>query len=277
MGVRLAVESGGFGYRRKQPILDGMSFSVDPGEVLAILGPNGVGKTTLLRCMVGLLRWTSGSSLLDGVDISTMRTAELWRQIAYVPQARHAASVSLTGLDMVTIGRGAHLPALAQPGPRETLMAEQVMAEIGISDLRDIPCGQMSGGQFQMVLIARALVSEPAVLVLDEPETGLDFKNQLVVLDLLDVLAHARGIAVVMNTHYPSHALRIADKSLLLSAHHEPRHGPTDEVITTQHMRRVFGVDVHLANVDIDGRTHRSVLPLRVTGPAENATAIDRR
>ncbi|MCZ4077536.1 ABC transporter ATP-binding protein [Rhodococcus sp. H36-A4] len=267
--MRLAIESGTFRYGPQLPILDGISLALDPGQVLAILGPNGVGKTTLLRCMVGLLRWTSGSSTLDGTDISTMRPAELWRNVAYVPQARNAASVSLTGIDMVTIGRSAHLSTFAQPSTRETSMAERVMEEIGIIHLRDVPCGQMSGGQFQMVLIARALVAEPSVLVLDEPETGLDFKNQLVVLDLLDSLAHTHGIAVVMNTHYPTHALRIADTALLLNAHHEPRHGPTDEVITIDHMREVFGVDVHLARIEIDGRSHQSVLPLRVAAQTD--------
>ncbi|WP_024796618.1 ABC transporter ATP-binding protein [Tomitella biformata] len=270
--MTLTVADGTFGYRRQHPILKDISFAIEPGEILAILGPNGVGKTTLLRCMIGLEKWNSGTSALDGVDIATMRPTQLWRRIAYVPQSRNAASVSLTGLDMVTIGRSAHLPTLAQPGAREARMAAEVMAEIGIEHLRDVPCGQMSGGQFQMVLIARALIAEPSLLVLDEPETGLDFKNQLIVLDLLDRLAHTREISVVMNTHYPTHALRIADRSLLLSGDGEPCVGPTEDVITDENMRRVFGVVVHLARVEVDGEIHQSVLPLRVaTGPAAAA------
>lgn len=271
--MTFSIEHAAFAYPRSAPILRDVNVTVAPGELLAILGPNGVGKTTLLRAMIGLQPWTSGASYLDGVDIATMKAATLWKQVAYVPQARSAASVSLTGLDMVIIGRSAHLRALAQPGQAERAMAEAAMADIGIAHLRDVPCAHMSGGQLQMVLIARALVTEPSVIVLDEPETGLDFRNQLIVLDLLDDLVHTRGITAIMNTHYPAHALRVADRSLLLSAAGTPIVGDTASIVTEDNLRAVFDVFVHLAEVSRDGRLHTSVLPVSVAQPLNSGDA----
>lgn len=268
--MRFSVHNGTFAYPRSQPILQNVSFNVDPARLLAILGPNGVGKTTLLRCMMGMERWSSGASLLDGVNIRSLTPAQMWRRIAYVPQARSTGALSLTGLDMVIMGRSPHLALLAQPGPVDYAIAERVMTEIGISALADMPCGHMSGGQLQMILIARALATEPSLLILDEPETGLDFRNQLIVLDLLDSLVRSRGLSVVMNTHYPSHALRLADDALLLGRGCQAIHGPTDEVITAETMERVFDVCVHLSHVVVSGREYRDVLPLSIPEPADS-------
>ena len=201
------VDDGTFRYPgAPAPILEHIGVEVGDRELLAILGPNGAGKTTLLRTMLGLQKWESGATLLDGVDLAALSPREVGRRIAYVPQARNSNATGLTGLDMVMLGRSPHLPLLAQPGPREREMAEEALAGIGAEALALMPCRTMSGGQFQMVLIARALVAEPEVLVLDEPETGLDFHNQLIVLDLLRTLIRERGLSVIMNTHYPAHA-----------------------------------------------------------------------
>lgn len=260
--MTLTVENASFGYAGRPPLLTDISLSVPAGKLLAVLGPNGAGKTTLLRCLLGLLRWRTGRTCLDGEDIAGIPSAERWQRFAFVPQARNAVSLSVSGLEMVTIGRASHLGPFAQPSATDRALAEHIMGEIGIGGLRDIACGEMSGGQFQMVLIARALAAQPRVLVLDEPETGLDFRNQLIVLDLLDRLVHERELTVVMNTHYPTHALRVADQVLLLARDRRPLYGGTDAVVTPDALGDAFGVHVELVETDIDGAAYRSVLPI---------------
>lgn len=234
------------------PILDRINLQVEEGELLAILGPNGAGKTTLMRAMIGLIHWSSGRTEIDGMDLRSMTQRERGTSIAYVPQARSAVTLSLTGLDMVTLGRAPHLGLIAQPGPKEEDMAWDALEGIGAGHLADMRCGTMSGGQFQMVLIARALIAQPRILVLDEPETGLDFHNQLVVLKLLRRLVNEQDLTVIMNTHYPAHALRIADKVILLDSDHRPIAGSVDSVMTEQNLADIFNVDVRVSQVDYE-------------------------
>ena len=243
MSPKLVVDDGTFRYPgAPAPILEHIGVEVGDRELLAILGPNGAGKTTLLRTMLGLQKWESGATLLDGVDLAALSPREVGRRIAYVPQTRNSA----------------------QPGPREREMAEEALAGIGAEALALMPCRTMSGGQFQMVLIARALVAEPEVLVLDEPETGLDFHNQLIVLDLLRTLIRERGLSVIMNTHYPAHALGIADRVLLLDSQHRATSGPTREVMDEATLARVFGVEVCIGELEHRGESLTTVVPVRV-------------
>lgn len=263
--MTFAVVNGSFRYpRASAPILQGIDFSVGDGELLAILGPNGAGKTTLMRAMIGLLPWSGGRTEVAGVDLHSMTARQVGRTIAYVPQARSAVSLSLTGLDMVTVGRAPHLGLFAQPGPKERAMALEMMRTIGVEHLADMPCGNMSGGQFQTVLIARALVVQPRILVLDEPETGLDFHNQLVVLTLLRRLVTEDNLTVVMNTHYPAHALRVADHVILVDSSHRPTSGPVAEVMTEERLSAVFDVDVRISDVRYRGEQIPTVTAMDV-------------
>lgn len=262
----ISVVGGTFTYPgASAPILRDVSFEVPKRSLLAILGPNGAGKTTLLRTMIGLQKWDRGSTLVDGADIAGMSTRALGRVLSYVPQARNASSVALTGLEMVMVGRAPHMRTLAQPGAREEAMARDVLEEVGASHLASMPCATMSGGQFQMILIARALVSDPKILVLDEPETGLDFRNQLIVLGLLERLVRDRGLAVVMNTHYPAHALRVADQVALFSSSHEAVVGRASSVMNEATLAGAFGVDVAMGYIPFDGQDVRAIVPVRLS------------
>ena len=256
------VKNGCFGYQKAE-ILKNVSFHVSSGEVLAILGSNGVGKTTLLRCMMGLLPWKRGSSCIDGIDISQMKPSLLWQRISYVPQAK-GSTYGYSALEMVLLGRSSHLSTLAQPGKEDVEIAVQAMEEVGILCMKDKICNKMSGGELQMVLIARALAAQPEMLVLDEPESNLDFKNQLIILDTVTRLAKEKNISAVINTHYPAHALRVSDQALILNRDGVNYYGGTKEVINETNMERSFGVQVAIHDFVNQGKWYNTVVPLGI-------------
>ena len=260
--VNLTVRNGSFFYQKNVPVFQDINFSVDSGEILAILGPNGAGKTTMLRCITGMLRWRSGESLLDGEPIHTMPERKLWQKMAYVPQAKSASS-AYTAFETVLLGRSSRLSAFASPGKEDIEKAEEVMAMLGISGLKDKKCSAISGGELQMVLIARALASEPQVLILDEPESNLDFKNQLVVLDTMSHLAQ-QGMTCIFNTHYPAHALQRADKSLILSRGGNYVFGTTSSVVTEENIRNAFGVEAVIGQIETPENLLQNVIPLQI-------------
>lgn len=257
------VKKGCFGYRNRNHILTDISFSVSDGQVLSILGPNGVGKTTLLRCMMGLLPWRSGGSFLDGQDISTLPPRRLWQKIAYVPQAKSVA-FSFTVKEMVLLGRSAHIGMISQPGKEDEARCIQAMESVGILHLQDKYCNQISGGELQMALIARALCSQPSLLILDEPESNLDFRNQLIILETIERLAGEQDISCIFNTHYPAHALKISTKSLILSRDGQSICGRSEDIINNEEMKRVFQVHVHINHVLDETHDYRTVTALSI-------------
>ncbi|CAM1379294.1 ABC transporter ATP-binding protein [Fretibacterium fastidiosum] len=256
-----AVENGCFGYRRGSILLRDISFRIEPGEVLAVLGANGAGKTTMLRCMMGFLPWRDGGTFIDGRELSSFSPRQIWRKMAYVPQAR-TAGFPYTAYEMTLLGRSAHLGAFKQPGPDDERIAMECMEETGILHLKDKPCNRMSGGELQMVLIARALTTQPSLLVMDEPESNLDFHNQLVILEVIRHLAHDLGKSVVLNTHFPDHAMRLADKALLLNRDGTNLYGPVNEVVTVENIRSAFGVHAAIRKIEDRGELYDIVVPL---------------
>ena len=258
----LRIESGSFAYKGGPQILKDINIELDRGEILAVLGPNGAGKTTLLRCMMDMLHWQEGRSLLDGEDIRGMAASKLWRRMAYVPQARSAAA-SYTAFQTVLLGRSSRIGAFSAPSDEDMEAAERVMKELGIWELADKPCYAISGGELQMVLIARAMAAEPEVLVLDEPESNLDFKNQLIVLDVMSGLARS-GVACIFNTHYPAHALQRADKSLMLTKGGMYIYGPTKYVVSEDDIRSIFGVNAIIEDIGGSDGSVKSITPISI-------------
>ena len=272
----LKIEDGSFAYKGGPQILKDINIEVEPGEILAVLGPNGSGKTTMLRCMMNMLHWQSGRSLLDGEDIRGIPASTLWKKMAYVPQAGTAAT-SYTAFQTVLIGRSSRIGAFSSPTEEDMKVTERVMERLGISHLADKPCHAISGGELQMVLIARAMAAEPKLLVLDEPESNLDFKNQLIVLDTMTALA-AEGVACVFNTHYPSHALQRASKSLMLSKEGWSLFGDTTGVVTEDNIRRAFGVEALIGEVETPQSIMKNVVAVGISeeASAQEPGAADR-
>ena len=257
----LEVQNGCFGYPKQPVILENINLSLEEGHILAILGPNGIGKTTLLKCMIGLLPWHSGKNLFYGKDIHTLKPKDVWSTISYIPQSRGFA-FSYTGLEMVLLGRSAHLGTFQQPGKEEIEMAEAMMERVGITRLANKDCNRMSGGELQMVLIARALINEPKLIILDEPETGLDFHNQILVLNMVERLAHESGISAIMNTHYPTNAMSVADEALMLNHKGKFFYGPAAEILNEENISYSFDVQVLVDELHYQGRSVRSIVPV---------------
>ena len=261
--MMLTVEQGSFSYKKDPIIFENVNFDLSSGEILAILGPNGAGKTTMLRCITGMLNWKKGSSKLDGENICYISERKLWQRMAYVPQAKSASS-AYTAFETVLLGRSSHLGAFSTPKQEDVDKAREAMEALGILHLAEKKCAAISGGELQMVLIARALASEPEILILDEPESNLDFKNQLIVLDTISHLAQ-KGMACIFNTHYPEHALQRSHKALLLSKGGEYRFGNTADVVTEANIQKAFGVRAVIGEVETPEKIVRSVMPLAVT------------
>lgn len=265
--MRLTVENASFSYKKGTPVLQNINFSVGSGELMAILGPNGTGKTTLLRCLIGSLKWESGSAFLDGTDIRSIPSRRFWQRVAYVPQARGALT-SLKVSDMILLGRTRRIGLFSTPKAEDIAKARSLSEELGISGLLDKKCSEISGGELQMVLIARALAAEPELMILDEPESNLDFRNQLTVLNALSSLT-AKGMCCIFNTHSPSNALMRAGKSLLIRKGGESLFGNTAAVLSEENIRQAFGVRSAFGEVETDGKMYRTILPLEIVSSDE--------
>jgi iron complex transport system ATP-binding protein len=240
--VILGVENLAFGYPGHR-VGQGVTLGVKAGEVLALLGPNGGGKTTLLKTMIGLLKPQAGRVFLEGKPLADFPVAERARRIGYVPQA-HAGAFAFSVRDVVLMGRTAHQGLFASPSEIDRTVAKAKLAELGIAHLAEQPYTMISGGERQLVLIARALTQAPRVIVLDEPTASLDFGNQGKVLRQIGDLK-SRGLAVLFTTHDPNHALRHADRVALLARGSLLAEGPPAEMLTASRLADLYGAEIH--------------------------------
>jgi iron complex transport system ATP-binding protein len=228
-----------------------LGFELPLGEIICILGPNGVGKSTLLRCLAGLDRLAAGGVHVDGRDLDTLSRRAIGQRIGFVPQS-DAPIFAFTVREMVEMGRAPHLAWLAAPGAADHDIAAAALERLGIAALASRLYPELSGGERQLVLIARALTQRPRLLILDEPTSHLDFANAMRVLVLVRGLAD-EGLAVVMTSHDPDHAFFIAEQTLLLTRNAPPLVGMTRAILTEAHLSATYGHPVRM--ITHDGRT----------------------
>lgn len=241
-------------------VVDGFSATVSSGDIFCLLGPNGVGKTTLFKCILGLIPLTDGKITVDGRDTRQLSTAEYAKVIAYVPQA-HTPPFSFNVFDVVAMGRTAHLGLMGRLGQRDREIAADCMERLGISHLAQRIYTELSGGERQMVLVARALAQEPAFLMMDEPTSNLDFGNQARVLENARMLA-AQGLGIIMTTHQPDHVFQLEAKVALMMRDYDTLNGTATAVITEENLRRAYGIDVAVLSAPHHGEMLRLCQPV---------------
>jgi len=246
------VNKASYSYVEQKPILKNLSLDLDPGKMLCVLGQNGIGKTTFLNCLTGILKWQSGCVSLDGRIIDGISKES---NVAYVPQV-HSVSFPYSALDMVCMGRTKHMRFFATPSKIDQEIAMTCLDAMGISHLASHSCSKMSGGQLQLVYIARALAGNPKLIILDEPETHLDFKNQNLIIKMIRKLVSDKKISCIMNTHSPVHALQVSDNTLLLGKNGIYEYGNTERVLTENNINHFF--DVNTKIVDLKPLGHDS-------------------
>jgi iron complex transport system ATP-binding protein len=270
--MRLEVDGLAFGYRDRVVGRD-VSFHLAAGEVLCLLGPNGSGKTTLFKTVLRLLEPKAGTVAIDGESIAGWSRRRLARSFGYVPQAQ-ATLFPFTLREVVLMGRTAHVGLFATPSRRDREIAEESLALLEIGHLAARPYTEVSGGERQLALVARALAQEPRILVMDEPTASLDFGNQVRVLAEIQALA-GRGIAVVLSTHDPDHAFLCGHRVALLHDGRLARLGTPDEVVTAESLRGIYGVEVDV--LALPGDRGRRVCVPRLTRPGGVSSGLETR
>jgi iron complex transport system ATP-binding protein len=242
--MMLAVERLGFAYNGK-PVLEDVSFRCQPGTMTALLGVNGAGKSTLLKCLNRVLSPQQGTVFFGQQDLARLSRSQLARKMGYVPQG--SDQLALNVFDAALLGRKPHTGWA--PGPRDHQVVSRVLARLGLEDLALRPVDQLSGGERQKVMLARALAQEPQVLLLDEPTSNLDLRNQVEVMGMIHALVSEQGLAAVVSVHDLNLALRFADRFLLLHQGRIRQVAAPDE-LNAELIEEVFGVKVAMARLE---------------------------
>ena len=244
--MSIEVKNLSFSYGDRQ-VLHNISFSVGKGEFLSILGPNGVGKSTLFRCMLGLLSGYTGDVLVDGINARTFTVRESAKHIAYIPQSSNPV-FNYSVFDIVLMGRTSSLGTFRSPSKEDREKCHWALEKIGISHLADRCFHRLSGGEQQLVLIARALTQDAPILMLDEPTANLDFGNQLRVLEQARFLAR-EGYTVIQTTHHPEQSYMFSDRILAIQNGRVLTEGPPSQVLTAENMKALYRVDVDVVSL----------------------------
>lgn len=241
------VKNISFSYNDEQ-IFSDISFSIGRGEVLCILGPNGTGKTTLIKCLNGLHDIDSGDILINGKNIKKLSFREISKHIGYIPQS-HVPSFPFKVFDVVLMGRAPYLNLTDSPKEEDVKIAQEALKTLGIEYLKDKEYTNLSGGERQLVFLARVLCQKPDMLILDEPTSHLDFGNQIKLLEIINNLAKS-GLSIIMSSHFPDHAFLSSTKVAIMKDKRFIDFGTPDDVVTEENLRKAYSIDVKLIELD---------------------------
>jgi len=254
----IEVKNISFSYDEDSPkIFENINFNVNRGDVLCILGPNGTGKTTLIKCLNGLHEIDEGEILLNDKNIKTLSFNEISKVIGYIPQG-HVPSFPFTVFDVVLMGRTPYINLSASPKEKDKKIAENALKNLGIYDLRDKPYTNLSGGERQLVFLPRVLAQEPDLLILDEPTSHLDFGNQIKLLEILENLSQL-GLAIIMSSHFPDHAFLTCNKVAIMKNKHFIDFGSPEDVVTEENLEKAYDIKVEL----LDFEDRKVCVPLK--------------
>lgn len=248
----IEIRSVSFSYMPEHPVLNNICASIMPGQLITLLGPNGVGKSTLLNCISGLLSPSCGEVLLNGKKMEKLSRKHIARNIAYVPQ-KPTVSFDYSVLEFVVMGRTSHMKLFSMPELKDYQCAERALKQMDILDFKDRPISELSGGEQQKVCIVRALIQEPQLIILDEPTSALDYGNQVKVLKLIKQLAES-GYAILITTHNPEHPLLLNSNVWILDRDGKLNVGSSKDMITESKLTALYETDVCIMDVGSAGR-----------------------
>lgn len=227
----------------KEDVLKGINFDAEKGNITTILGPNGSGKTTLFKCIAGLWKYYRGEIFFDGKPIDKLSFRKRTKIFSVVPQ-EHEPPFPYSVFDVVLMGRASYVGIFSAPGKKDYHIVEEALKTVGIEHLRDKPYTKISGGERQLTLIARALVQNSPVMLLDEPTSHLDFKNQINVLKKIKEIASKKGFTVIMTLHDPNMAGLFSDKVVVINSGAKIAEGIPKEILTEDLIKKVYNVEV---------------------------------
>lgn len=245
----LKIENLSFSYK-KTPVLKNISFMVEKGDFVCCIGPNGAGKSTLLKCILNILKTENKHIFLQGIPIQNVTAKQMAAKMAYIPQ-HHTLAFSFSALEVALMGRTTHLSSFAVPSKKDEQLALDALEKLSIAHLASRSFQTLSGGEQQLVLIARALVQEAPILVMDEPTASLDFGNQYMVMNVISKLSHSSYL-ILLSTHTPEHALQYANKVIALQNGSIFFSGTPQESMTDTTLSALYGTPISITNIQTE-------------------------
>ena len=261
----LAVEQLYFNYEENN-VLQGVNFEMHEGEIFCLMGPNGCGKTTLMDCILGIQKGKSGKILIKGVPQQNFTQTRLARTLAYIPQ-NHVSNFPFTVLDFIQMGRAPHLGLLESPGKHEKEMALSVLKELGLLEIAGHDYTKLSGGETRMVLIARCLVQESSLLIMDEPGSHLDFHNEYIMLEKIINLVKNQNRSVLLSTHSPNQVFFLASSGVpvrvaIMKDGKIFHCGLPQDILTPEILKEVYNLNTALVSHTVSGSRIINIVPI---------------